>query len=278
MKRTTLWMLVGCLAATVFAGEQISRQTLTAEQIVDKNVAARGGLDAWRKVQTMVWTGRVDSANAPAQELPFVLAMKRPNKTRFEISVLNQKAVRVFDGKQGWKLSPSGNMGTVVPRPYTVDELKSAQDEQVIDGLLVDHEAKGVHVALEGTDQVAGHDAYRLAVTLPSGTVRHVWVDAKTFLDVRHERLAHDAHGQKVTVQVTYGDYKEVDGLQIPLTIESGTDQTGKRDTLRIDRVTLNPPLEDVIFGKPIRPSRRRSVEIDVDAAPAAPAMRQPAH
>jgi outer membrane lipoprotein-sorting protein len=266
MKRIALWVLVGCLTAAVYASEQIPGHALSAEQIVEKNVAARGGLDAWRKVQTMVWFGHVDSANAPAQDLPFMLALKRPNKTRFELTVLNQKAVRVFDGRQGWKLSPSV-MGNSEFRPYTMDELKSAHDEQVIDGLLIDHQAKGVDVTLDGIDKIDGHDAYRLGVKLPSGVTRHVWVDAQSFLDVKYDRQARGAHGP-VTMEVKYSDYKNVDGLQIPFTIESGAAASGKSDKLTIDKLSLNPPLDDAMFTRPASQGHRNSVSVDAGASP----------
>ncbi|RDK02901.1 outer membrane lipoprotein-sorting protein [Paraburkholderia lacunae] len=272
MTKIVLWMLVGCLTVAVYASEQIpAEHDLSADQIVEKNVAARGGLDAWRKVQTMVWVGHVDSANTPARDLPFFLALKRPNKTRFEITVLNQKAVRVFDGREGWKLSPSG-MGSGSLRPYTMDEQKSAHDEQVIDGLLIDHQAKGVDVTLDGTDKVDGHDAYRLGAKLPSGATRHVWVDAQTFLDVKYDRQVRGARGQPVMVEVTYSDYRNVDGLQIPFTIESGVAASGNRDKLTIDKVTLNPPLDDAMFTRPASQGRHNSVAVNADVSP--PALR----
>ncbi|TDN62048.1 hypothetical protein [Paraburkholderia sp. BL10I2N1] len=271
MTRIALWMLVGCLTVAVYASEQIPQgHDLSADQIVEKNVAARGGLDAWRKIQTMVWVGHVDSANAPARNLPFVLALKRPNKTRFEITVLNQRAVRAFDGKQGWKVSPSAT-GSGELRPYTVDELKSAHEEQVIDGLLIDHQAKGVDVTLDGIDKVDGHDAYRLSAKLPSGVTRHVWVDAQSFLDVKYDRQARGLQGP-VTVEVRYSDYKNVDGLQIPFTIESGAAASGKSDKLTLDKVSLNPPLGDAIFARPGSQGRRNSVSVDAEASP--PAVR----
>ncbi|AOJ09941.1 hypothetical protein WS71_21980 [Burkholderia mayonis] len=276
MKRIGLWVFAGCAAAVVFASEQIPAPSLSADQIVERNIAAKGGLDAWRKIQTMVWIGRVDSANAPVQDLPFVIALKRPNKTRFEINFMNRKAVRVFDGRQGWKLSPGGFGGGAEAQPYTVDELQSARDEQVIDGLLIDHEAKGVGVTLDGVDRVAGRSAYRLGVKLQSGMTRHVWIDAETFLDVKSDRVARDARGQPLTVEVTYGNYRNVDGLQIPLTIESNVASAGRRDRLLIDKVSLNPPLEDVMFDKPGRPGRHNKV-IDVDASPGAAAAGQAA-
>ncbi|RKP46321.1 hypothetical protein [Trinickia fusca] len=276
MKPFALWVLTGCLASVVFASEQIPKQDLSVDQIVEKNVAARGGLDAWRKVQTMIWSGHVDSANAPAPDLPFVLAMKRPNKTRFEVTVFNQRSVRVFDGKEGWKLGPNG-MGSATPRPYTMDEVTSARDEQVIDGLLIDHEAKGIGVTLEGADQVGGRDAYRLAAKLPSGVTRHVWVDAQTFLDVKVDRQVRTPLGQTVVVEVSYSDFRSVEGLQIPLEIESGAVASEKKDKLTIDKVSLNPSLDDGLFTKPAAPPMRgKSVSIDVDASPTLPGAGHP--
>lgn len=277
MKPVAVWVLASCLAAVVFASEQIPAQDLSVDQIVEKNVEARGGLDAWRKVQTMIWSGHVDSANAPAPDLPFVLAMKRPNKTRFEVTVFNQKSVRVFDGRQGWKLGPNG-MGSATPRPYSMEEATSARDEQVIDGLLIDHAAKGVSVTLEGKDQVGGRDAYRLAATLPSGVTRHVWVDARTFLDVQIDRQVRTPLGQTVLVLVQYTDFRSVDGLQMPLSIVSGAVASDKKDKLTIDKVSLNPALDDGIFTRPAPPQmhQRKSVSIDVDASPVLPGAGHP--
>src|SRR5260370_20101437 len=104
-------------------------------------------------------------------------------------------------------------MGSGNLRPYTLDEVKSAHDEQVIDGLLIDHQAKGVDVMLDGIDKVNGHDAYRLAAKLRSGVIRHVWVDAQTFLDVKYDREVRGARGQPVTVVVSYSNYQNVGGL-----------------------------------------------------------------
>ncbi|MBB2930216.1 hypothetical protein [Paraburkholderia silvatlantica] len=276
MKPVAVWVLAASVAAAVFAGEQMPAQDLSVDQIVEKNVEARGGLEAWRKVQTMIWSGHADSANAPAPDLPFVLAMKRPNKTRFEVTVYNQKSVRVFDGKQGWKLGPNG-MGSATPRPYSMDEATSARDEQVIDGLLIDHAAKGVSVTLEGMDQVGGRDAYRLAAKLPSGVTRHVWIDAKTFLDVQIDHQVRTPLGQTVVVLVSYSGFRSVEGLQIPLEIESGAVASDKRDKLTIDKVSLNPSLDDGIFTRPAPPQmHHKSVSIDVDASPALPGPGHP--
>jgi outer membrane lipoprotein-sorting protein len=263
MKRIAVWMLAVFVSALAFAGEPAAKLDLTAAEIVEKNVAARGGLEAWRKIQTMVWVGHVERANAPGPRLPFVLQQKRSNKTRFEMTSANQMFTRVYDGSKGWKLRASGSAKPEL-QPYTAEELKYARDEQAIDGPLIDYQAKGVALALEGVDEVDGNKAYRLSLRLPSGASRHVWVDAQSFLDVKYEHESRTPLGQPGTVSVFYRNYQSIDGLQIPLTIETRAGTAKVPDKLVIDKISLNPPLDDRMFGKPRVPgARRNAVTVD---------------
>jgi len=241
---------MGALAACFWLGAAGPASVRAAEpappEIIARHATAMGGLDAWRKIQSMVWIGHVENAQQPAQ---FVLALKRPNKTRFEMRGGNQFALRVYDGNQGWKLHVT--QGTPMVQPYTAEELAFAHDERVIDGPLMDAEANGLGVTLEGVDDIEGHKAYRLNVTLPSGNSRREWIDAESFLDIKSERHSRDAAGKPRTVTVYYRDFREVEGMRIPFIIESGADMARAGERLVIERVTINPPLEDAMFAKP---------------------------
>lgn len=277
MRTFPAWALVACISTLACAGAPAAVADLTAAQIVEKNVAARGGLEAWRKIQTMVWVGYVESANAVGSRLPFVLEQKRPNKTRFEVMPgTAQKSMRVYDGSHGWKQRP-GSTGKPELQPYTVEELNFARDTPVIDGLLIDDVAKGVAVTLGGVGEVEGRKAYRLNVRLPSGVSHRVWIDAETFLDVKMERETRNASGQPGTVSVYYRNYQTFQGLQIPVTIETGAATGNAMDKLVIDKIALNPPLEDRMFAKPGMPgARRNAVMVDTRAA-AVPQTVRPA-
>lgn len=250
MRRIAVWWLAACISTFVMAGKPVVAAELTAAQIVEKNVAARGGLEAWRKIQSMVWVGHIERTHANAPNLPFVLELKRPNKTRFEIKAQNQTAVRVFDGSHGWKQHPAAS-GKPELQPYTAEELRFAGEGQGIDGPLMDHQAKGIAVALDGVDEVEGRKAYRLNVKLPSGARHHIWIDAQTFLDVKYDRQSRDALGRPGTMLVFYRNYKTIDGIEVPLMIESGADTTKATDRMVIDKLVLNPQLPDQLFAKP---------------------------
>lgn len=273
MTRIAVWGLVGFLSAfpvvTPAIADEPAARGLTsdqipgtsAEEIIAKNVAARGGLDAWRKIQSMVWVGHIDSVHASQQDIPFVLEMKHPNKTRFEIKAQNQASVRIYDGTHGWKLRASAS-GKPDLQPYSAEELKFAKDDQVIGEPLVDYQARGISVALDGVDEVEGRRAYRLKVMQPSGASHHLWIDAETFLDVKSDRESRNAFGVSGKILVYYRNYTSIEGLQMPLLIESGggeakapgKDTATAMDKMVIHKIVLNPPLEDRVFARPSVP------------------------
>ena len=222
---------------------------LTAAQVVEKNVSAKGGLEAWRAVQTMSFSGKMDAGGKSKTQLPFVLEKKRPRKTRVELVFANDTAVQVYDGTNGWKLRPF--LGRRDVEPYSPEELKSAAFESDLDGPLVDYATKGNKVELEGVEKVENHDAYKLKLTLKGGQVQHIWVDAETFLDVKVEGTPRRMDGKMRPVWIYLRDYKDVNGLMIPYVSE--TEVQGYKDTHKmiIGSVVVNPKLEDSLFTKP---------------------------
>ncbi len=256
---------------------------LGAAQIVAKNVEARGGLEAWRKIQTMVWVGHMESMNAPQPSMPFVLQQKRPNKTRFELMTMNQRSVRVFDGTHGWKMRPERG-GSPDVQAFTPQELKFARDAQVIDGPLIDSAAKGNTVRLLGAEKIEGRNAYRVDVHLASGEHQTLWIDAETFLEVRLDRMSFSSSGMPGMATVFYRNYQTVEGLQIPSMLEIGTGSGKQPDRMFIEKISLNETLGDRTFDRPGMPRRRTSGEPDSAGAalsatgrPTAPRSSEPA-
>jgi hypothetical protein len=239
--------------------------SLSVETIVQRNAAARGGTEAWQRLNTMAWTGYVESAGTPGRRHAFLLEQKRPNKTRFELLTDGQRSIRLYDGRRGWKLRPNAGSGRPELAPYSEDELRYARGAQVIDGPLMDGVAKGGTVTLVGRDQADGHTAYVLDITLPAGDSQRVWVDAETFLEVRQDRQVRNAAGQVHTFTVLFGDYHAFGGVQIATTIETAGGTAGTpQNKLVIERVALNPDIDDHEFARPDTPvSRRNSAVVD---------------
>jgi hypothetical protein len=263
MKRVAVTILSIGLVAGALAAWRAPAGKLSAAEIVAKNAEARGGVDAWRKIQTMVWTGHIEGEHAPVPVMQFRLDQKRPNKTRLEIDAPGYRSVRVFDGLHGWKVRAPGQPA----QPYTAQEVAYAQAGQGIDGPLIARAAKGSAVTLEGVDQLGDHKAYHLKVRLAKGGDEDVWVDTETFLELRYDRRAEGPAGAPRHVSATYGDYRSVEGVRLPFLIQTGGGPGATPDRMRIERVVLNAPLDDATFWSPTEP-RPRSRGLPGVAAP----------
>jgi hypothetical protein len=275
-----LSMAVAALAADTPS----SRPTLSADEVVARNVQARGGLKAWRAVQTLSWSGKMGAGGnqrtpLPVQvpgkgqnkltvpprpkeeaQLPFQMDMERVRKVRVELQFNGQTAVQVYDGTNGWKVRPYLNRHDV--EPFTEDELKTASEQSDLDGLLVDYAAKGEKVELEGMEKVEDHDAYKLKVTTKDGRAVHVWIDAKTFLEAKMEGTPRRLDGKMHPVEIYYRDFRNVHGLQIPFLLETRVlplSAPGKavREThvppeqIVLEKVEVNPKFDASRFSKP---------------------------
>jgi outer membrane lipoprotein-sorting protein len=252
MLRKTFFPMVILLLAVplvVVADSTTAPVDLTAAQIVERNVAARGGLQAWRTVKTLSMSGKLDAGGKQRVQLPFLLEMERSRKTRLELQFNGQTAVQVYDGANGWKLRPFLNRRDV--EPYTPDELKAASTQAELDGPLVDYVAKGTKVQLDGIQSVEGHDTFNLKLTLKTGQVQHIWVDAQTFLDVKIEGTPRRLDGKFHPVATYMRDYRSVNGLMIPYVNETAVEGVKQTEKILVEKVILNPKLEDSHFSKP---------------------------
>jgi hypothetical protein len=264
----------------------VNLPSLNVQQIVDRNAAARGGAAAWQQVRSMTLAGKLDAgkvrrdggqvalvsaqsrvqakaaarrallakhdADAEADkiiQLPFQMDLQRPVNTRLEIPFQGQTAVQVYDGAAGWKLRPF--IGRNEVEPFSAEELKIAADQQELDGPLINYAAKGTKVEVVGGEIVEGRGAYKLKLTLKNGDVRHLWVDAQTFLDVKFEGAPRRVDGKMRQVVTYYRDYKPVDGLVIAHRLDTAVESVAGVERIFIEKVELNPTLNDSRFARP---------------------------
>ena len=222
---------------------------LNAAQIIEKNVAARGGLAAWRAVNSITMSGQMDAGGKSNARLPFVMTLQRPNKSRLEIQFQNQAAVQVFDGAQGWKLRPYMNRDEA--EPYTPAEAKLAGATAELDGMLIDYAKKGTKVELMGAQAVEGKNAYKLKLTLKDGTQRHLWLDAASFLEMKVDGDPRKMDGRMRQVAIYYRDYKAEKGLAVARVLETVVEGVNQASKINIETVAINQPVDEALFAKP---------------------------
>jgi|ERR1041384_1709539 outer membrane lipoprotein-sorting protein len=235
-----------CALAIALVCLTAAAQDLTVDQIIAKNIEAHGGMEKMKALKSVRFTGRMTVG--PGIEVPAVMEQKRPGSFRLEITAQGLTAIQAYDGQTGWQINPFE--GKKDPELMGEDDLKDAQEQADIDGPLVDYKAKGNKVELVGREKVEGSDAYKLKVTLKNGDVRYFYLDADTFLEIKEESKR-TIRGTEVEGETTYGDYKEEGGVMMPHSLETGPKGSTQKQHITIEKVEINPPLDDSRFKMP---------------------------
>ena len=275
MKRVSFATVVLALAPSWMAGADTSTKgpaaQLSAAQIVEKNVSARGGLDRWHAIQALEFKGKMQAGGNKRStlaipgaktspeikmkrpdeqaQLPFVWDFSRGHKQRLEIEFNGQTAVQVYDGSQGWKLRPFLNRHEV--EKFTPEELKATAEQCDLDGCLIDYAAKGSKVESAGVEKIEGRDAYKLKVTDKNGYERHIWVDAQNFLEVKVEGTPRRLDGKYHPVAIYLRDYRPVNGLMMPYLLETTVEGVRDTEKVEIEEIVSNPKLDASKFAMP---------------------------
>ena len=218
----------------------------SVDDIIAKNIQARGGMDKLKAVQTMKTAATM--AMGPGMEAPGMMIQKRGNMGRLEFTIQGLTAVQAYDGKNAWQIMPF--MGKKDPELMSADEAKEVEENADIDGPLVDYKSKGHQIELLGKEKLEGTDAYKLKLTLKNGDVQTVYLDADSFLEIKEE-TKRTVRGTEQVMEASIGDYKEVNGIVLPFAIESGVKGSTDKQKLTITKVEFNVPAEDSIFKMP---------------------------
>ncbi len=239
--------LASCLLS--LAATAATPANLSVEQIVEKNIAARGGLVAWHAVNTLTTEGQLDAGGKPAHQLPYVMKQKRPHKNRLEIVFKDQTSVQVYDGTHGWKVRPFLNRDNA--EPLTPAEAKIAAAGEELDGPLVDYAAKGTHIELAGTETIEGHPAYKLNLVLKNGEERNLWIDAGSFLELKMDGEPRKLDAKLHNVAIYFRDYQMEHGLNIPHRQDTVVEGVKEPYKMTVTKLTVNEPMDDSLFTKP---------------------------
>jgi len=219
----------------------------TTDEIVAKVLAARGGLEKAKAVQTERITGTIYFN--PELYGPFLAEFKRPGKMHNEVTIQNKTVVRSFNGKDsGWVTNPFA--GKNAPEPMSAEEVKDAVNEADFDGPLVDAKAKGNAIELSGTEKVEGRDAYILKVTHKDGQVSSYSFDTKTFLLVKWSGVD-TVNGEEVTRETYFHDYRDVGGLKFAFELVSNTPGADVTQRIVVDKIEVDPQIDETHFAKP---------------------------
>ena len=238
MRHAVIVVAVSCLSVFVHAQ--------TAEELVAKNIQAKGGIEKMKAIHSLRKTGKLNGGGG------FVAAVSqenmRPNLVRQTFSLQGMTAIEAYDGSAAWQIRPFG--GHKDPQLMGEDDQRDLLLAADFDGPLVDYKEKGNTVEYLGHDEVDGDDALRLKVTLKNGDILYYYLDPDTFLEIRRESEQFIRGSIREHV-IEMGSYKPVNGVMYPFSLSGGSKSNPAEQTTTIEKIEANVPIPMTDFALP---------------------------
>jgi outer membrane lipoprotein-sorting protein len=239
---TTVTLVIGCAHAA---------SAQTADEIVEKHLAAIGGRAALSKLTSRMMAGTI-AISTPAGEFsgPIEIWNQSPNKVRTLIN-LDLSAVGVgkmtidqrFDGTTGFAIDTlQGN------RDITGDQLEGMRNGFFPTPLL-NYKQNGISIELTGKEKVGDRDAFVLVIKPKTGPSSKSYIDATTFVMFRQIVTADIPPVGTLEQTTDLSDEREVDGIKVAHKIVSSS--SVQNFTVTISKVEHNGALDQTLFVKP---------------------------
>lgn len=233
-----------------------SANAQTADDLIAKNLAARGGADKLAAIHAIVTSGEL---RFPGD---FKLAYKETRMrldpanaaVRVDASLQGLTVVQAYDGKDGWRINPFE--GRKDAERMGADETRELADEGSIDGALLAAHIKGSQVDYLGREDIDGTEAYKLRVTQTDGTVFTYYLDPDALLEIKViERRT--IRGAEKETETDLGDYELVNGVYFPFSLASGPKDSADSDkqVITISSAQANTPVAPTLFAMPAAPA-----------------------
>jgi outer membrane lipoprotein-sorting protein len=213
----------------------------TVDDIVARNLAARGGLARLKAIETIRQTATMSMMGTT---VPMTIYMKRPNMVRQEMVVENQRVINGFDGETPWIVNPiiGATRAIIVSGP----QADMIRQQSGFDGPLVDYKAQGVVVTREAPETSAGRTLIHLKLVSPNTLqVRHLYLDSATYLDAK---IATEQ--DKITLEQTFEDYRDVAGIKWPFKVRTSINGVTQSE-VTVEKVEFNVSMDDELFRVP---------------------------
>jgi len=211
----------------------------SAEQLLDRYLAAVGGAESLQKVTSRMQKGMLSAFGG--QQFPMDIYSKAPDKRISTMHLKNGDSITAFDGREGW-----------LSMPGRVHMMTAAENAAVrIDAdLYFPLHVRTLFQKLraDSGEKIDGHETFLVVGRNEGQPPLHLYLDKETGLLLRLVRYAETPLGRNPT-QIDYSDYREANGVKIPF--RWTLSRPGNRFTIQVEKVEQNIPVEDAKFAPP---------------------------
>lgn len=229
-------------------------RAITADELVAKNVEAKGGAQAMSATQGLKRSGKfiIGGGRFVAE---FVELKQRPAGIRSEFTLQGLTQIQAYDGQEGWQINPFE--GRKDAERMAADDVKGMVEDADLDGALVDYRAKGHSLEYLGTEDIDGTPAHKLKLTRSNGDLQYIYLDPDHFLEIRIENQR-SVRGVKQIGITELGNYEKVGGVFWPMSLEIFEKGSSDKQVIEYETAEVNPTLAASTFTFPTTTTQGR--------------------
>jgi len=218
-----------------------------ARELLDRMIAAKGGLERLRAVKSLVVTTRARALgpNAPREDANTVTTIEYPNHVRVESRIRGTEVVQVYDGTRAWVRDPNGTHD--VPERMLRDFADGLRRDTLA-VLLAAADGKVRIRRLSDAKDESGATRQALEFSGPDLEPMVMYVDSETGLVTKQTYVA-GGMGQPLVEEV-FSDYRVVDGVQFTF---AASVRVGGQPALErtVTDLKVGGPLNPSLFTRP---------------------------
>lgn len=228
-------MTLGMMLLLAIVSLNVKAQEI--DEIVSKHIAAIGGIDNWKKVNSMTM-----NMSMKAQGAEVKITMNRLHKKgmRVDIDVMGMNGYQILTDKTGWSFMPF--QGQDKPEPMTEEDVKKSQDDLDIMDAFITYKDYGKKLEMLGKDDVEGTDCFKVAMTDKDGTVSTYYLDASNYQIIKTVTKK-SINGKEIEATITYSNYKQLEsGIVVAMA------QGGSMGDMEMTSVLVNSGVDESMF------------------------------
>jgi len=214
------------------------------DDIINDYLKASGGAEEMAAITTIKMVGESTSARGTA---PLVMMKKAPNKSKMLITAMGSQMTMAYDGKTSWMINPWAGGGA--PQKLEGEQAKGISKEDVQDPF-INYAEKGHTVKLLGEEDINDETHHKVRLTKKTGEEMIFYFNADTGLPSQMKMLMTEGQAKGSIMVVTYEDYKKVNGLIMPHTIDRLLDGTSM-GKCTVTEMEINEDIPDSVFSFP---------------------------
>jgi hypothetical protein len=213
----------------------------TADQVFDKYMQAIGGKTAFDKLKTRVWKGTIVNSSG---SFPFQIEQSLPDKFLATMTTPKQGLVMTgYNGTAGWTQGPRG--------VHAFGPADLAQFRGILPFFVgINLKEQYTKTRVVGKDKVNDHEAYLVRAVNAAGNNVRLYFDTQTGLLLRSITVER-TNIVPIPEQVDFDDYREVDGVKLPFTIQVYNIDPSAGATRKFTEIKHNVSLDDARFNMP---------------------------